>query len=98
MPPDATKTAVGSVTSSTVLGPAVTTTQGGDFVISVMLGINVSFSGITTGNEFTNDFKPFGNGWAHITSNSSSGGVHQAGWFTSAPAGGYCASRVAFAP
>jgi hypothetical protein len=98
LPPDSTNTATGLVTSNNTPGAAVTTTQAGDFVISLLLGINASFTTISTGNEFTNDFRIFGNGWAHITSNSSSAGTHQASWFTSTPNGGYCSSTVAFAP
>jgi hypothetical protein len=98
MPPDAKNIATGTVTLNNTPGPAVTTTQAGDFVISVLFAINTNFTAISTGNEFTNDFKTFGNGWAHITSNSSSAGTHQASWFTASPTGTYCASTVAFAP
>jgi hypothetical protein len=94
--PDAVGIASGSITVNNVPGPAVTTKQPGDFVLSVLFSGSASFSSISSGNEFTNDFKTFGNGWAHITSNSSSAGTHQASWFTSAPSGRYCASTVAF--
>jgi len=98
MPPDAKSIATGTVTLSNTPGPPVTTTQAGDFVVSVLFALNTNFTAISSGNEFTNDFATFGNGWAHITSNSSSAGTHQASWFTSAPTGRYCASTVAFAP
>jgi Divergent InlB B-repeat domain len=97
-PPDAKNSACGSVTLNNTPGPAVTTTQVGDFIISVLFAINTAFTAISSGNEFTNDFTTYGNGWAHITSNLSSTGTHQASWVTSAPTGKYCASTVAFAP
>jgi len=98
MAPDATNTASGTVTLANTPGPAVKTTLAGDFVISVLFAINTNFNAISSGNEFTNDFSTYGNGWAHITSNSSSAGTHQASWVTSSPNGAYCASTVAFAP
>ena len=97
LPPDATNISTGTVVTNTP-GPAVTTTQAGDFVLSAIFAGNTSFTRISTGNEFTNDVKTGGNGWAHITSNSSSAGTHQASWYTAAPAGKYCASTVAFLP
>jgi hypothetical protein len=98
LPPGATNTATGTVTLTNTPGPAVTTPEAGDFIISVLLVVNTSVSGISTGNEFTNDFKTNGNGWAHITSNSSSAGTHQASWSIPNPAGKYASSTVAFAP
>jgi len=97
-PPDATNTATGSVVLNNTPGPAVTTTQAGDFILSVLFAGNATFTGISSGNAFTDDFKTGGNGWAHITSNSSSVGTYQASWLTAAPAGKYCASTVAFLP
>jgi len=96
--PDAKNIASGNITTNNTPGAAVNTTQIGDFIVSVMLALNANLTTISSGNEFTNDFTTFGNGWAHITSNSSSAGTHQASWFTSVPQGGYCASTVAFAP
>jgi hypothetical protein len=96
--PDATNTASGNITLNNTPGAAVTTSQTGDFIVSVMIALNASLSAISSGNEFTNDFKTNGNGWAHITSNSSSTGTHQASWYTANPSGAYCASTVAFAP
>jgi hypothetical protein len=96
--PDAKSTASGNVASNNTTGPPVTTTVGGDFIISALLAGSANFTSITTGNEFTNDFTTNGNGWAHITSNSAAAGTHQASWFTSAPTGVYCASTVAFRP
>lgn len=98
LPPGATNTATGTVTLTNTPGPAVTTVEGGDFIVSIMLVTSTSVTGISTGNEFTNDFKTNGNGWAHITSNSSSAGTHQASWSTPTPAGKYLSSTVAFAP
>jgi hypothetical protein len=95
---DVTNTSSGSVTLDNTPGPAVTTAQAGEFVVSILFAVDASFSGISTGNEFTNDFTTNGNGWAHITSNSAPAGTQQASWFTSAPQGVYCASTVAFRP
>lgn len=94
--PDAVNISNGSVTLNNTPGPAVTTSQVGDFILSVLFAINTSFTTISSGNEFTNDFKTYGNGWAHITSASATAGAHQASWFTSSPTGVYCASTVAF--
>jgi phospholipase C len=97
--PDASSIASGEVVSSNVAGPVVTTTVAGDFVLSVMYAGAVTFSGTSSGNEFTNDFTTNGRGWAHITSSSATAGTHQASWVTAnTPAGRYCASTVAFRP
>jgi hypothetical protein len=94
--PDAKATSSGAVTLANTPGPAVTTTQAGDFVVSVLFANSSNFTSITSGNAFTDDFTTFGNGWAHLTSNSASPGTYQASWTTAAPAGIYCASTVAF--
>ena len=96
--PDATNIATGTITLNNTPGAAVTTTQVGDFIVSAAIALNANFTSISSGNEFTNDFKTNGNGWAHITSNSASAGTHQASWYTASPAGAYCSSTVAFAP
>jgi len=95
--PDAMNTGIGPVVANT-LGPAVTTSQSGDFIVSVMYAPAGNFSGMSGGNEFTDDFTTNGNGWAHITSTSAAAGTHQASWFSAAPNGRYCASTVAFLP
>ena len=64
--------------------------------MSILLANTADFTGITSGNEFTDDFTTFGNGWAHITSTSATAGTHQASWYTASPVGVYCASTVAF--
>lgn len=94
--PDVTNITSGTVTLNNTPGPAVTTTQVGDFILSVLFAINSNFTAITSGNEFTNDFRTYGNGWAHITSTSATAGTHQASWYTPSPTGAYCASTVAF--
>jgi hypothetical protein len=94
--PDATNTSSGSVTLNNTPGAAVTTTQAGDFVVSILLANSASFSAISSGNEFTDDFTTLGNGWAHITTTSATAGTHQASWYTTAPVGVYCSSTVAF--
>jgi hypothetical protein len=94
--PDATNISSGSVTLNNTPGPAVITTHAGDFIVSILFALDTTFSGISTGNEFTDDFTTNGNGWAHITSNSAPAGTHQASWVTSTPQGVYCASTAAF--
>jgi Divergent InlB B-repeat domain len=96
LPPDATNISSGNVVLNNTPGPPVTTTQTGDFIVSAIFTSSTSFSSISSGNEFTNDFRTFGDGWAHITSNSAAAGTHQASWLTAAPSGIYCASTVAF--
>ncbi|MGB6259696.1 MAG: hypothetical protein WBG09_16225 [Candidatus Sulfotelmatobacter sp.] len=96
--PDVTNTSSGSLTLNNTPGPAVITTHAGDFIVSILFAVDTTISGISPGNEFTNDFTTNGNGWAHITSNSVPAGTHQASWFTSTPQGVYCASTVAFRP
>lgn len=94
--PDVVGTANGSVTLANTTGPAVTTTKAGDLILSILFVLDTNVSGISSGNDFTNDFMTNGNGWAHITSNSSQVGTHQASWSTPSPQGAYCASTVAF--
>jgi len=93
--PDAVNTSTGTVLSNTP-GAAVTTTGTGDFVVSVIFAGATSFSGISSGNDFTDDFTVGGDGWAHITSNTSSPGSQQASWSTSNAVGKYLSSTVAF--
>lgn len=93
--PDASNIASGTVTQNNTAGPAVTTSQGGDFVISALLS-SADFTGSTSGNEFTDDFTTNGNGWAHLTSNAAGAGIQQASWYTASTGGVYCASTVAF--
>jgi len=95
--PEATNISSGFISSNTP-GPAVTTTHANDFIVSVIFAPAANFTGISSGNEFTEDFTTNGNGWAHITSNTSSPGSHQASWVTGTPIGRYCASTVAFLP
>jgi len=98
-PPD--KTAVISqvkVLTNNAAGAPATTTQLGDFVVSILLANTSKFTTISSGNEFTDDFNINGNGWAHLTNDLAAPGTHQASWFTSSPAGSYCSSTVAFLP
>jgi hypothetical protein len=93
---DVVSTANGNVTLDNTTGPAVTTTKPGEFIVSILFVVNTNVGGISTGNNFTNDFMTNGNGWAHITSNSAKAGMQQASWSTPSPQGVYCASTVAF--
>jgi hypothetical protein len=94
--PDATNTSSGNLTLNNTPGPAVTTTQADDFIVSILFAMDTNIISISSGNEFTNDFTTWGNGWAHITSSFGPAGTYQASWFTSTPQGIYCASTVAF--
>ena len=94
--PDATNGSSGNLTLNNTPGPAVTTKQVGDFIVSIMLASTANLSSITSGNEFTDDFGTDGNGWAHITSSTATAGTHQSSWYTAAPSGTYCASTAAF--
>ncbi|MBV9762023.1 MAG: hypothetical protein JO340_15780 [Acidobacteriaceae bacterium] len=96
--PDAANTASGNVVSNNTAGPAVTTSQPGDFVISALAASSANFTTMSSGNNFTDDFTTNGNGWAHITSNTVPPGIQQPSWYTAAPSGIYCASTVAFLP
>lgn len=94
--PDAKNASSGTISADNTAGPAVTTTQVGDFIISVMFAASTNLTSITSGNEFTDDFTTDGNGWARITSSTSTAGTHQASWYTASPSGPYCASTAAF--
>jgi hypothetical protein len=94
--PDVTNTSSGNLTLNNTPGPAVTTTQADDFIVSILFAMETNIISISSGNQFTNDFTTWGNGWAHITSTFAPAGTYQASWFTSTPQGIYCASTVAF--
>lgn len=76
------------------VGASITTTAAGDYVVSVAI-VDNTVSGIHAGNAFTNDRTTFGNGWAHLTSNSAAAGTYQARW-DQPTSGAYCATSVAF--
>jgi hypothetical protein len=81
------------------LGPIITTSTAGEFVVSVAIVAN-EVSGIHPGNEFTNDHLANGNAWAHLTDPMAPAGTHQAQWDPPPPPapspGSYCASAAAF--
>lgn len=97
-PPDAKSISSGLVTSNNTQGALITTSQTGDFVVSILFASSSKFSGMTPGNLFTDDFTTNGNGWAHLTSNTSAPGTYQASWFSKATGGGYVSSTAAFLP
>jgi hypothetical protein len=76
------------------VGPMITTSAAGEFMVSVAVVDNM-ITGIHAGNEFTNDRNNQGNGWGHLTDPQAGAGVHQAQWDES-PGGAYCASAAAF--
>jgi hypothetical protein len=80
--------------SNAPLGPRITTSVDGAFVISVVVMENVT-SGIHAGSAFTNDHSTFGNGWAHLTDAMAPAGTYQAQW-DQPLAGTSCASAAAF--
>jgi len=94
--PDAAAALSGKITVNNTAGPAVTTKYAGDFIVSAMFAGSTNLTSMSSGNAFTDDFATNGNGWAHITSNSTSAGTYQPSWYTASPAGGFCASTVAF--
>jgi hypothetical protein len=76
------------------VGPMITTSTDGEFVVSVAM-VDNTISGIHPGNEFTNDQRTNGNAWAHLTDPRAQAGSHQAQWDQPNP-GAYCASAAAF--
>jgi hypothetical protein len=93
-PVDATLVLIEQADTTTPLGPRITTSADGEFVVSVML-VDNTISGIHPGNEFTNDQIAFGNGWAHLTDPMAKAGAYQAQW-DQPMSGAYCTSAVAF--
>lgn len=81
-------------TSETPKGVGVTTTEQGQFVLSILVVANF-IDGLTPNSAFTNDHSTFGNGWAHLTDDGAPPGEYQPEW--SQPGGGTsCASSVVF--
>ena len=94
--PDQKAISSGLVTTTNQVGPALTTTQAGDFVVSILFASTAKFSGTSSGSGFTDDFTTNGNGWSHLTGNTSPVNTYQSSWVTANPGGGYAASAVAF--
>jgi hypothetical protein len=81
--------------STAPTSPAIMTSSPGEIVIAAVL-VTADVTGISSGNEFTNDELTNGNGFAHLTDPLAPAGVHIAQW--DQPGNGwYCASAVAFA-
>lgn len=80
--------------STAPIGPTITTSAAGEFVVSAAMVENLAAT-IHTGNEFTNDQITNGNGWAHLTDSMAAAGDHRAQW-DQPDAGAYCASAAAF--
>lgn len=76
------------------VSPSIATTSDGEFVVAVAIAEN-TIVGLHAGNEFTNDQKSFGNGWAHLTDTAAKAGPHQAEWVQDV-AGVFCANAAAF--
>lgn len=80
--------------TTTPLGASITTSAGGELVISVVIVSN-EVSGLTADSPFTNDHRAFGNGWAHLTSAAAPAGTYQARW-NQPDSGAACAASAAF--
>lgn len=80
--------------STTPLGPKITTSAAGEFVVAVAI-VDNSVTRIHAGNEFTNDQTSDDNGWAHLTDPQAPAGTYQAQW-DQPRSGAYCASAAAF--
>jgi hypothetical protein len=80
--------------TTTPHGPPITTSAAGEFVVSVAIVAN-GVTGTDASNEFTNDYRTLGNGWAHLTDPMAPAGSHQARWMQNT-SGSYCASAAAF--
>ena len=93
-PLDTATTLRDQAASSTTVGPMITTSGAGEFVVSVALAQN-AITNIHAGNEFVNDHITRGNGWGHLSDPHAAAGVHQAQWDQSPP-GVACASAAAF--
>ena len=61
------------------LGPQITTSAPGDFVVSVALA-NGRITRMHPDNEFTFDDDGQGNGWSHLTDSRAPAGLHWAQW------------------
>jgi hypothetical protein len=91
---DATAVLQNQNATTSPVGPTVTTTQPGDFVIAVAMVANV-ITNIHAGNPFTNDRTTQDNGWAHLSDPASAAGAYHAQW-DQPQSGVYCASTAAF--
>jgi hypothetical protein len=80
--------------TTTPQGPEITTSAAGEFVVSVAIVAN-GVTGTAASNEFTNDHRTLGNGWAHLTDPMAPAGSYQAQW-TQNTIGRYCANAAAF--
>jgi len=80
--------------TTTPVGPTITTSTAGEFVVSAAIVTN-SVSGVVAGNGFTNDHLTNGNAWAHLTDSMAPAGEYQAQW-NQPMRGTYCASAAAF--
>lgn len=93
-PLDTAVSVSGQAATTSPMGPPIMTATAGEFVVSIAIVEN-GILGTAQGNEFTNDFRTRGNGWAHLTDPGAPAGVHQAIWDQDT-AGSYCANAAAF--
>ncbi|HEY1552887.1 MAG TPA: hypothetical protein VGG28_33890 [Kofleriaceae bacterium] len=90
---DAVKALSDQAASTMPMAPPVTTERAGELVIAIAISAG-TVTAIQTGNEFTNDSKANGNGFAHLTSATAAAGDHQAAWDSNSAT--YCSTAVAF--
>jgi hypothetical protein len=82
--------------SITPVGPMIETTVPGELVVTAIL-MQANSLGLQSGSAFTNDRDTNHNGFAHLTSNATPPGTHQARWLQDVPAV-YHSSAIAFFP
>jgi hypothetical protein len=90
---DAVKALSNQAASTAPTSPSIAAEHAGELVIAIAISAG-TITSIQAGNEFTNDAKPNGNGFAHITSTTAAAGPHQAAWDSNSAT--YCSTAVAF--
>jgi hypothetical protein len=90
---DAVEALSDQAASTVPMSPSVVAENAGELVIAITVTAG-TVTTIQSGNEFTNDAKPNGNGFAHITSATAAAGPHQAAWDSNSAT--YCSTGIAF--
>jgi hypothetical protein len=78
----------------TALGPGITTSTVGEFVVAVAV-VDGVITRTVVGNAFTNDHTTLNDGWAHLTDPMATPGLYHAEWDQDPP-GPYCAIAAGF--
>jgi hypothetical protein len=87
---------IGLPASLNPIGPPLTTSEVGEFVITFTV-VSFNVIAIHAGNEFTEDTFTDGNGWAHLTDPRAPPGMHSAEWDCDT-VGGFASTAVSFFP